>query len=61
MTDHRQRRARKGGSAEIHPGGLMATWVYDEKFLMDVRFLFETLPFTMEEERRTTTIGFELP
>jgi hypothetical protein len=31
---------RKGGSAEICPGGLMTTWVYDKKFLTDVRFLF---------------------
>jgi hypothetical protein len=51
----------------------MASWVYDEKFLMDVWFLFGTLPFIAEEdddlehpaqeqeERRTTTIGFEFP
>jgi hypothetical protein len=26
----------EGGSGEIRPGGLMAPWVYDEKFLTDV-------------------------
>jgi hypothetical protein len=51
----------------------MAPWVYDEKFLMDVRLLFRTLSFTMEEdndlehpaqeqeEQCTMTIGFEFP
>jgi hypothetical protein len=51
----------------------MAMWVYDEKFLTDVRFRFATLPLTMEEdddlehpvqeqeERHTTTIDFEFP
>jgi hypothetical protein len=33
---HRQRRVRKGGSAEIHPGELRASWIYYEKFLMDM-------------------------
>jgi hypothetical protein len=28
----------------------MASWVYDEKFLMDVWFLFGTLPFIVEED-----------
>jgi hypothetical protein len=28
----------------------MDPWVYDEKFLVDVRFLFGMLPFTMEED-----------
>jgi hypothetical protein len=28
----------------------MAPWVYNEKFLADVRFLFGTLPFTVEED-----------
>jgi hypothetical protein len=73
MTDRQQRRVKKGGSAEIRPGGLMAPWVYDEKFLTDVRFLFEKLSFTVgedddlehptqqQEERRTMTIGFKFP
>jgi hypothetical protein len=51
----------------------MAPCVYAEKFLTDVRFLFGMLTFTAEEdddlehptqeqeERRTTTIGFEFP
>jgi hypothetical protein len=51
----------------------MAPWVYDEKFLMGMRFLFETLSFTAvqdddlerptqeQEEQHTTTIGFEFP
>jgi hypothetical protein len=71
MIDRRQRRARKEESAEIRPGELMAPWIYDEKFLTDMRFLFRTLPFTTgedddlehpaqeQEERRTTTISFE--
>jgi hypothetical protein len=49
----------------------MVMWIYDEKFLMNMRFLFGTLSFTMgeyddlehsaeeQEERRTMTIGFE--
>jgi hypothetical protein len=36
MADHRQRSVRKGGNAEIHPDELMASWVYDEKFLTDI-------------------------
>jgi hypothetical protein len=40
----------------------MAPWVYDEKFLMGMRFLFGTLPFTaVQEEQHMTTIGFEFP
>jgi hypothetical protein len=34
-----------GGSAEIHLGKLMELWIYYEKFLMDMRLLFRTLPF----------------
>jgi hypothetical protein len=49
----------------------MASWIYDEKFLTDMRFLFGMLPFTTgedddlehltqeQEERHTTNIGFE--
>jgi hypothetical protein len=60
-----------GGSAEIHPDELRAPWIYYEKFLADIRFLFRTLSFTMkkdddldrlapkQEERCTTTIGFD--
>jgi hypothetical protein len=73
LTINRQRHARKGGSAEIHRGGLMALSVYDEKFLRDVRFLFRMLPFIVkednnlehpaqeQEERRTVMIGFKFP
>jgi hypothetical protein len=73
MTDCRQRHARKGKSTEIHPSELMALWVYDEKFLMGMQFLFGTLSFTAgedddlehpaqeQEERSTTMIGFEFP
>jgi hypothetical protein len=43
-------RARKGGSAEIRSGKLMASWIYYEKFLRDMRFLFGTLSFTTEED-----------
>jgi hypothetical protein len=62
---------RKGESAEIHPGQLTVSWIYDEKFLMDMRFMFRTLPFTTgedddlehltqeQEERRRTTIDFK--
>jgi hypothetical protein len=34
-----------GGSAEIRPCELMPSWIYDEKFLMGMQFLFETLSF----------------
>jgi hypothetical protein len=73
MTHYRQRHARKGGSVEIHPGGLMALWIYDEKLLMGMRFLFGTLPFMAgddddlehpaqeQEERRMTMIDFKFP
>jgi hypothetical protein len=49
----------------------MAPWIYDEKFLAGMRFLFGTLPFTAgedndlehpaqeQEEWCTTTIDFE--
>jgi hypothetical protein len=50
----------------------MALWVYDEKFLMGIRFLFRMLPFIMgeddglehpsqeQEERHMMIIGFEV-
>jgi hypothetical protein len=50
MTDCRQRRAGKGGNAEIHPDELMMSWIYDEKFLTGMRFLFETWPVTVRED-----------
>jgi hypothetical protein len=28
----------------------MVPWIYDEKFLMSMRFMFRTLTFTMEED-----------
>jgi hypothetical protein len=49
----------------------MTTWIYNEKFLTDIRFLIRTLSFTTredndlehltqeQEERRTMTIYFE--
>jgi hypothetical protein len=49
----------------------MAPWIYDEKFLTDMRFLFRTLSFTAgeyddlehpaqeQEECRMTMISFE--
>jgi hypothetical protein len=40
----------EGGSAEIHPCELIVPWVYDEKFLTGMRFLFGTLPSTMVED-----------
>jgi hypothetical protein len=58
-------------STEARSGEPMAPWIYDKKFLMDMWFLFRTLPFmTVEdddlkhptqeqEEWHTTTIGFE--
>jgi hypothetical protein len=51
----------------------MAPWVYDEKFLMGMQFLFRMLSFIVgedndlehptqeQEEHRTTMTGFELP
>jgi hypothetical protein len=51
----------------------MASWIYDAKFLMGMQSLFGMLPFMAgedndlkhltqeQEERRTTTIGFEFP
>jgi hypothetical protein len=71
-TGRRQRRVRKGGSADIHSSELMASWIYDEKFLTGIRFLFETLSFKAredddlehsaqeQEEQRTMTICFEI-
>jgi hypothetical protein len=62
---------QEGGSTEIYPGELRTSWIYYEKFLMDMRFLFRTLSFTTEEdddlerptqeqeEWHTTTIDFE--
>jgi hypothetical protein len=41
---------QEGGSAEIHPGELIAPWIYDEKFLRNMRFLFGTLSFTAGED-----------
>jgi hypothetical protein len=49
----------------------MAPWIYDKKFLTGTQFMFRTLPFMVgeddhlehlaqeQEERHTTTIGFE--
>jgi hypothetical protein len=28
----------------------MTPWIYDEKFLMDMQFLFEMLPFTKGDD-----------
>jgi hypothetical protein len=51
----------------------MASWIYDEKFLMGMQFLFGTSSLTAvhdddlehpaheQEARSTTTIGFEFP
>jgi hypothetical protein len=62
---------REVGSSEIHPCELMATWIYDEKFLIGIQFLSRMLSFTMvedndlespnqeQEERHMMTIGFE--
>jgi hypothetical protein len=71
MTDCRQRRVGKGRNTEIHPDELMMSWIYDEKFLTGMRFLFETWPVTVreddnlehptqeQEEWRTMTINFK--
>jgi hypothetical protein len=73
MTRRRQSHIRNGGSADIRPCELMTPWVYGEKFLMGMRLLFGTLPFTAvqdddlerptqeQEEQHTTMIGFEFP
>jgi hypothetical protein len=49
----------------------MTLWIYDEKFIMGMRFLFKMLPFTVgedddlehpaqeQEEWHTTMIDFE--
>jgi hypothetical protein len=51
----------------------MASWIYDEKFLTGMQFLFGMSSFTVahdndlehpaheQEARCTTTIGFEFP
>jgi hypothetical protein len=51
----------------------MTLWVYDEKFLIGMQFLFKTLQFTMgeddnpehltqeQEDQRTTMNNFEFP
>jgi hypothetical protein len=36
---------QEGVKHEIHPDELTTSWIYYEKFLMDMRFLFGTLPF----------------
>jgi hypothetical protein len=72
LTMRRQQRcARKGRNAKIHPGELKTPWIYYEKFLTDMQFLFRLLPFTVgeddnlegptqeQEERHTMTIDFE--
>jgi hypothetical protein len=46
MTRRRQRRVRKGESAEIRPCELMASWIYGDKFLTGMQFLFGTSSFT---------------
>jgi hypothetical protein len=73
MADCRQKCARNEGSAEIRPGELMTSWVYDEKFLAGTWFLFRMLSFTAEEdddpehptqeqeERHMIMIGFKFP
>jgi hypothetical protein len=55
----------------IRPVELRVPWIYYEKYLTDMRFLFRTLLFTAkkdddlerptqeQEERRTTTIDFK--
>jgi hypothetical protein len=37
----------RGGSVEIRPCELMASWIYDEKFPTGMQFLFGTLSFTV--------------
>jgi hypothetical protein len=39
MPRYIDRGARKGEALKNHPGGLMAPWVYDEKFLVDTQLL----------------------
>jgi hypothetical protein len=70
-TRRRQRRAMKGGSTEICPCELMASWIYDTKFPTGMQFLFRMSSFTAAHDddlehpaheqkvQRTTTIGFE--
>jgi hypothetical protein len=50
MIRHRQSPTRKEGSTEIHPGELRAPWIYYDKFLTDMRFLFGTLPLTVGKD-----------
>jgi hypothetical protein len=71
MSTEARQEGRGGGSAEIHPFELMATWIYDEKFLIGIQFLSRMLSFTMvedndlespnqeQEEWRMMTIAFE--
>jgi hypothetical protein len=51
MTLHQQRCARKGEAPKIRPGGLMAPWTIEVKFLHDTQFLFGSLMFTTGEDR----------
>jgi hypothetical protein len=46
----RPKRARKGEALKIHSVGLMAPWIYDEKFSMVMQFLFGTLMFIAGED-----------
>jgi hypothetical protein len=46
----RPKRARKGEALKIHSVGLMAHWIYDEKFSMGMQFLFGTLMFIAGED-----------
>jgi hypothetical protein len=41
---------QKGRSAEIHHSELMTMWIYDEKFLTGIQFLFGTLSFMAVED-----------
>jgi hypothetical protein len=41
---------QKGRSAEIHHSELMTMWIYDEKFLTGIQFLFGTLSFMTVED-----------
>jgi hypothetical protein len=49
-TRRRERRVRKGGSAEIHPYELMASWIYDKKFPTGMQFLFRMSAFTVAHD-----------
>jgi hypothetical protein len=64
---------QEGGSTEIRPCELIASWIYDGKFPTGMQFLFGTSSFTAvhdndlehpaheQEARRTTSINFEFP